>query len=219
MVYNLLFYSGVLGILAAAFADLALSIHRYRQANIDERQQYKWLVASVFFSALTLGFGLFLGLVLELTFGQLMTNYALAFIPIGVGFAVLRYRLYDVDLIIRRTLTYAALTGVLALVYFGGVTLLGGLITAISGQQSAAAIVISTLAIAALFNPLRRRVQDFIDRRFYRKKYDAELALAEFALTARDEVDAERLTSRLVGVVEETIQPVKVSIWLKKTDD
>jgi hypothetical protein len=107
------------------------------------------------------------------------------------------------------------LTILLALVYFGGVTLVQGLLSAVSGQQSAIGIVISTLMIAALFSPLRRRVQDFIDRRFFRRKYDAERALAAFARTARDEVDAGRLTETLVGVVRETIQPESIWLWLK----
>jgi hypothetical protein len=139
-------------------------------------------------------------------------------LPISFTLAILRSHLWDIDLLIRRTLVYTILTGVLVLVYFSGVALLQNLLTKITGHQSAVAIVISTLAIAALFNPLRKRVQEFIDQRFYRSKYNAEQALAEFAVAARDEVDTELLTSRLLGVVDKTIQPVHVSIWLKEYD-
>jgi hypothetical protein len=215
-VYNLFFYSGVLGILVAAFAVLGLSIHRYRLAQIEERQQYKWLAVSVFFAVVCIGLGLLLGLVFELTYGQLLVNYSLALIPIGVGIAVMRYRLYDVDLIIRRTLVYAAVTAVLLLVYFGSVALLQGMLSAVSRQRSGISIVISTLAIAALFNPIRRRVQELIDQRFYRSKYDAEQTLAAFSASLREEVGLEQLCTRLIAVVEETIRPERSSLWLRK---
>ncbi|MEJ2711279.1 MAG: hypothetical protein P8074_26965 [Anaerolineales bacterium] len=125
---------------------------------------------------------------------------------------------FDIQVIIRRTLVYTTLTLLLAAVYFGGVTLMQTLFTVLGGSQSTLATVISTLGIAALFNPLRHKVQDFIDRRFYRRKYDAERALAQFAITARDEVDQESLTAALVGLVQETIQPEKTSLWLKKKE-
>jgi hypothetical protein len=139
-------------------------------------------------------------------------------LPVSFTLAILRSHLWDIDLLIRKTLVYTFLTVVLALVYFGGVAVLQNLLTAVIGHQSSVAIVISTLAIAALFNPLRKRIQDFIDLRFYRQKYNAEQTLAEFAVTARDEVDARVLTNSLLKVVEATVQPVKISIWLKKTD-
>jgi hypothetical protein len=136
-------------------------------------------------------------------------------LPITIGIAILRYRLFDIDLIIRKTLQYALLTGLLALVYFDSVVILQSLVENLTGEQSPLVIVLSTLAIAALFNPLRNRVQDFIDRRFYRKKYDAEQALSQFSVTARDEVKMDKLTSALLSVVVETMQPEHVSLWLQ----
>jgi hypothetical protein len=135
-------------------------------------------------------------------------------ISVSLAVAILRYRLYDIDLVIRRTLVYSLLTVLLALVYFGSVTVFQGIFTALGGSQSTAATVISTLAIAALFTPLRRRLQDFIDRRFYRSKYDAEKALADFATAARSESEIEPLTTRLVGVVQESMQPESLRLWL-----
>jgi hypothetical protein len=120
--------------------------------------------------------------------------------PLVIGLAVFKYRLYDIDIIIRRTLQYTLLTGLLALIYFGSVVLLQRLFESFTGRQSPIIIVVTTLAIAALFNPLRLRVLDFIDRRFYRRKYNAERALAQFAASARDEVDMENLTMELLNV-------------------
>jgi ADP-ribosylglycohydrolase len=134
-----------------------------------------------------------------------------------VGFAVLRYRLYNIDLLINRTLVYGALTATLALIYFGGVATTQAIFRALTGQeqQPQLAIVVSTLVIAALFNPLRRRIQGFIDRRFYRKKYDARKTLEAFSAKLRDETDLSTLSDDLVGVVRETIQPAHVSFWLR----
>jgi hypothetical protein len=149
-------------------------------------------------------------------------------LPVTLLIAIFRSGLWDIDVVIRKTLVYALLSGLLGLVYFGGVTLLQSFLTAdhgplaageaVSGQPSPVVIVVTTLAIAALFNPLRRRIQDFIDRRFYRRKYDAEKALAEFALAARSQTDLPTLTISLINVVQDTVQPEQVSLWLKQQD-
>ena len=136
-------------------------------------------------------------------------------VPIAVGFAVLKYRLYDIDILINRPLVYGSLTATLVSLYFGGIVVLQRIFVLLTGQQSTLAVVASTLAIAALFVPLRRRVQGFVDRRFYRRKYDARKTLETFSLRLRDETDLEALNNDLVGVVKETMQPAHVSVWLR----
>ncbi len=198
---------------------LAALAVRYRRAGQVERQQIKWLLfaTAVFAAAYIPVF-----LVTDFNdgpntaFWSYLWMVAMLLIPASIGIAILRYRLYDIDLIIRKTLVYSLLSGLLALVYFGGVVLLQRLFGVLTGvEQSPAAVVISTLAIAALFTPLRRRIQDAVDRRFYRKKYDARQVLAQFAVTARDETDLDALTGELARVVQETLQPEGVSVWLK----
>jgi hypothetical protein len=138
-------------------------------------------------------------------------------IPVAIGIAILRYRLYEIDHIINRTLVYGSLIAMLALVYFGSVTVTQALLRTLTGQEKLPQLVIvaSTLLIAALFTPLRRRIQSFIDRRFYRRKYDARKTLEAFSAQLRDETDLEALNNDLVGVGKETMQPAHVSLWLR----
>jgi uncharacterized membrane protein len=138
-------------------------------------------------------------------------------VPVAIGFAVLKYRLYDIDVVINRTLVYGSLTVMLVALYFASVATTQTILRALTGQteQPQLAIVVSTLVIAALFNPLRRRIQSFIDRRFYRRKYDARKILEAFSARLRDETDLETLKNDLAGVIRETMQPAHVSLWLR----
>jgi hypothetical protein len=136
-------------------------------------------------------------------------------IPSAMALAILKYRLYDIDLVINRTLVYGALSITLALLYFGSIALLQTAWIALTGQGSQLAVVASTLLIAALFNPIRRRTQNLVDRRFYRSKYDAAKTLAAFSARLREETDLDRLGGELVSVVHETMRPEHASLWLK----
>jgi hypothetical protein len=138
-------------------------------------------------------------------------------LPVAIGIAVLRYRLYDIDLVINRTLVYGSLTVALALVYFGSVVGLQRLLSPVVGDSNQFAVVASTLLIAALFGPLRRRVQSFIDRRFYRRKYDARRTLEDFSAKLRGVSDLDGLNGELLAVVRETVQPAHASLWLRST--
>jgi len=212
--------SGAGGVLAAIALSLSLiaMILRLRRSRGDERQQLKWIAyaGGIMVAAFLGGFALpGTGLIGDLVWA---TGFvALVGIPIAAGIAILKYRLYDIDLVINRTLVYGSLTATLALVYFGGVATTQTIFRALTGQeqQPQLAIVISTLVIAALFNPLRRRIQSFIDRRFYRRKYDAAKTLEAFSAKLRDETDLDAVSDDLVGVVRETMQPAHVSLWLR----
>jgi hypothetical protein len=144
----------------------------------------------------------------------LMDAFAL-FIPLSIGVAVLRARFFDIDVVINRTLVYGSLTATLVALYFGGIVLLQRVFVVLTGEKSTLAVVASTLLIAALFNPLRRRIQSFIDRRFYRRKYDARKTLEALSAKLRDETDFDALNAELVGVINETMQPAHVSLWLR----
>jgi hypothetical protein len=206
---------------------------RYRRSGGEQREQIKWIA----FAASVAGLLYLIAIVspfifapeivsgggrlpptplwVELLFSVAVT--AFAGVPVAIGIAILRFRLYDIDVVINRTLVYGSLTAMLTLIYFGGVATVQAIFRAITDQeeQPQLAIVVSTLVIAALFTPLRRRIQSFIDRRFYRRKYDTVKTLAALSAKLRDETDLDALSDDLVGVVKETMQPSHVSLWLR----
>ena len=206
---------------------------RFRRSMGEERQQIKWIA----FAASLIGALYVIAMIGSIVYPQefwfapdspmwlISLEYAalLSFplVPVAIGFAMLRYRLYDIDVVINRALVYGSLTATLALVYFGGVASIQTLFRTLTGQdqQTQFAVVVSTLATAALFNPLRRRIQSFIDRRFYRRKYDAAKTLTAFSARLRDEIDLESLESDLVSVIRETVNPYHISLWLKPPNE
>jgi hypothetical protein len=207
---------------------IACQAYRYRRvSNAVERQQIKWVAAGL--AGVTVG--ILINAALLATVGALsgparlwsnlarvtLVNLSLLAWPISLAFSILRYRLWDIDVLIRRTLIYSSLTGTLGLAYFASVVALQSAFRLITGEaQSTLVVVLSTLAIAALFGPARRRAQAAIDRRFYRRKYDAAHTLAGFAASARDETDLDRLSTQLVDVVDQAMQPAQVSLWLRR---
>jgi hypothetical protein len=200
----------LLGIPTTILSVISLVL-RFRRSRGEERQQLKWFV----YAGVLVVAALFVPLLLPGVASSLLQLLVMPALPMAAGVAILRHRLYDIDRIINRTLVYGALTIMLALVYFGGVAALQTILRSLTGQGSQLAIVASTLAIAALFSPLRRRVQRFIDRRFYRQKYDARKTLADFSSTLRDEVDLDRLTAELVAVIRQTMRPAHAALWLR----
>lgn len=206
-------------------AGVLAQVYRYwRVSTLIERQQTRWVIwgfaSALFGYALVLIAGVVLpqkepGTAAELVAAAFAATVSLL-VPISIGLAILRYRLWDLGIVIRRTLSYSVLTVLLALIFFGTVTLLTSVLSEVSGLQSELVIVVATLLIAALFNPLRHRVQNTIDRRFFRPKYDAERVLAQFARLARDETDLDTLTAGLVHVVRETLQPEQARVWLRQ---
>ena len=208
-------------------SGVVAQIYRYRRVSgALERQQTKWVITGL---TATVSGALVWYLIYQIiipsyeskpayldVIAPLVIGVLLLLFPITVVIAILRYRLYDIDVVVNRALVYGLLTATLVGAYFGIVIGLQAAFRAATGQDSNVAIVISTLLIAALFLPLRRRLQEFIDRRFYRRRYDAARTLATFAATARDEVDLERLSGALVAVVRETMEPAHVSLWLRE---
>jgi len=237
VIWSLLFYT-VLHQVPFAYHTLVLvsgmacallaQIYRYRYVSgPTQRQQVKWVLLSGLIGAV-LVIVLALPNVIFPFPGQTGSFYrlfvsgpaellAVLLLSLSIGLAILRYRLYDIDLLINRTLVYGLLTSTLALIYFGGVIALQFLLRGLISQTNNVAIVGSTLVIAAVFQPLRHRIQTSIDRRFYRRKYDASRILAAFSATLRNEVDLNQLREQLLAVVEETMQPAHVSLWLHKS--
>jgi hypothetical protein len=200
-------------------AALSLLV-RLRRASGVERQQIKWFA----YAAFVLASGAVVSWVisdavgagwLRWDVGFVATMVGLAGLPVAMGIAILHYHLYEIDLLINRTLVYGSLTAMLVALYFGAIVVLERVFVLLTGQGSTLAVVASTLLIAALFNPLRRRIQSFIDRRFYRSKYDARKTLEAFSAKLRDETDLDALNEDLVGVVRDTMQPTHVSLWLR----
>ncbi|MEZ4538490.1 MAG: hypothetical protein R3C43_00735 [Chloroflexota bacterium] len=215
-----LWIAGIVGFIGLSIGS---QVYRYRRVSGPvERQQTRWVIAS-----LTLTLVWLLAVSGQSPFRSydpwagpwslfkiFGTVIVLALLPLSVARAILRYHLWDIDVIVRKTLVYTLLTGFLALVYLSSIVALQGVFSRLTGQDSTLATILSTLLIAALFLPVRRSVQEFIDRRFYRRKYDAAKVLEGFAATARDETDLDRLTAELVRVIQETMEPEHVSIWL-----
>jgi hypothetical protein len=197
---------------------IVAQVYRYRRISGPvERQQAKFVMLA---GMIVVGWQLSSSILEPLLLPRYTlvvdaVNYlSLLLVPVSIALAVLRYRLWDIDFLINRALLYSTLTLVLGVVYFGGVTLLQGVFRVLIGEESQLAIVASTLGIASLFEPLRRRVHAFIDRRFYRRNYDARKTLEAFSAQLRNETDLNALSDDLVGVVSETMQPAHVSLWL-----
>ncbi len=217
-------------LLLCMLASVLSLVMRYRRSRGEEHQQIKWIAFAASLFGLLFLVNVFLGsyftpeayfqagspLWLDLSAYAVLISFTL--VPVAVGFAVLRYRLYEIDIIINRTLVYGSLTISLALVYVGLVVSLQYVFRALTGGDSQLVIVASTLMIAALFNPLRRRIQSFIDRRFYRNKYDARKTLEEFAARLRDETDLEDLSEDLLSVVRDTVRPEHAGLWLRSRE-
>jgi hypothetical protein len=206
------FWLPVLLLILLSATSIAL---RWRQAGGAERQQIKVVAYAVMLIVVVL----IAGSLIESVWYDMAVDLAFLLLPFAFALAILRYRLYDIDVVIRKTLAYAVLTGLLALVYFSSVILLQQLFTTSTGQEdSPVAVVLSTLLIAALFSPLRRRIQQLIDRRFFRQRYDAQQVLASFGAAVRNETDPDQLTAELLRVVQETMQPTSVAVWLAPSE-
>jgi hypothetical protein len=208
------FFLGILLMLGAAIGGVVSLFVRYGSASRSERQQLKWLaVASLLAIALNVPSIVF-------PFSQplqLLSGTGVLLIPLAITLAVFKYRLYDIDVVVNRTIVYSLLTAFLGSAYVGGVTLMQALIPI--GKNNDIAVAASTLAVAGLFQPVRRRIQSFIDHYFYRRKYDAQRTIDDFSSRLRDEIDLDALNDELVGVVSRTMQPSHLSVWFPRTDD
>jgi hypothetical protein len=203
-----------LGLILLALGSVISIFVRFRRAGAVERSQIKWLLFAGAVSILAIGYRLAIYEPGVSDWTAYLILIALLSVAVSISIAILRYRLFDIDIIIRKALVYSAITLLLGLIYFGSVVLLQQAFRSLTGQDTPVAIVISTLVIAALFNPLRQRVQEIVDHRFYRAKYDTAQALNQFSKTARDEVEMDNLTSDLLKVVEESLQPESITLWL-----
>jgi hypothetical protein len=207
--------AAILGGVSMAASAVSL-IARMRRAGRKERQQIKWLAYG---GAVVIGTILVGGVISiwNTDVGFAIIGFSLLGLPVFTGIAIVRHRLYDIDVVVNRTLVYGSLTVTLALVYFGSVATIQALFRTLTGQERLPqlAVVVSTLAIAALFDPLRRRIQTFIDRRFYRRKYDVAKTLEAFSSKLRDETDLNTVSDDLITVVTETMQPEFASLWLR----
>lgn len=212
-----LFAVGLLVLGASGILSLLSLIVRYRRARGEERLQLRWFTFSAVVLVAPVVVSTYEGLPSIVNrVGSLVGLLALPSVPIAIGVAIMKYRLYDIDRLINRTLVYAAVSAVLVLVYHSGVVVVGGVLRSVTVQEGNNLVVAaSTLAVAALFGPARRRIQGFVDRRFYRRKYDAAMTLEAFSASLRDEVDLESLSGELIAVVHETMQPSHVSLWLR----
>jgi hypothetical protein len=188
---------------------------RFRRSTGIERQQMKWVVAGVLFIAVLIALVICLTLAGAGDYSGFVFVASLAVFPTVMGVAILRYRLYDIDVVIRKTLVYACLVAVLALLYLGGIVILGAAFRSATGQSGALAVTLSTLIVAVAFQPLRRRLQHAIDSRFSRRSYDAETAVRAFAVHLREQIDLDALCRELTGVVDQTVRPRHASVWLR----
>jgi hypothetical protein len=195
---------------------------RWRRATGEVRQQVKWLIGGAAIALASLGFMLFGPQSSSNTLVQAVIDVALpvglAALPVSIGVGILRYRLYEIDVIIRKTLVYAVLAGTLAVTYLGGISLIDRALQAVTGQSGALAVTVSTLVVAAAFQPLRARIQRAVDQRFYREKYDATRTLDAFAGRLRDQIELDALAADVLGVVRLTLQPRHASLWLRPAD-
>jgi hypothetical protein len=201
-----------------AISVVSLLLRRVYARGV-ERQQTKWFTYTSAVAASGAILQYIISEPLELVWlrgvAYALVLIGLVGIPISMGIAITRYRLYEIDILINRTLVYGSLTAMLIALYVGGILLLQSVFVVLTGEKSTLAVVASTLLIAALFNPLRQRIQSFIDRRFYRRKYDARKTLKAFSSKLRDETDLDALSEDLTSVVRETMQPAHVSVWLR----